>query len=236
MGQNFQQHMNAGFQSFGQHIQNTMYQPMMTQLQNVHESFHLDIATLDSRFDDLSSSEQYEQLVERQQQLQQSFNTFNTTFTGFSDHFYSVYPAPVPPPKFYPHQPFYPPPPPPPLMWLMDLFGNWCQRGREIMEEWFRGSSYVYSLHWTMFNLCLNLMCWTSCIACLVSACMNLCVWTSTWLIICDELCWLAKLSIFRLFEFMWFWGCVNNVKLKFYIYISCVPRFPLVGETPLKF
>ena len=108
--------MNAEFQSFGQHIQNNMYHPMMIQLQNVQESLHLDIAALDSRFDDLPSSEQYEQLVERQQQLQQSFNTFNTTFTGFSDHFYLVYPAPVPPPEFYPHQPFYPPPPPPPPM------------------------------------------------------------------------------------------------------------------------
>ena len=116
MSQNFQQHMNAGFQSFGQHIQNTMYQPMMTQLQNVHESLHLDIAALDSHFDDLPSSEQYEQLVERQQQLQQSLNTFNTTFTGFFDHFYSVYPAPVPPPEFHPHQPFYSPPLPPPPM------------------------------------------------------------------------------------------------------------------------
>ena len=89
---------------------------MMIQLQNVQEILHLDIAALDSRFDDLPSSEQYEQLVERQQQLQQSFNTFKTTFTGFSNNFYSVYPAPVPPSQFYLHQPFYPPPPPPPLM------------------------------------------------------------------------------------------------------------------------
>ena len=186
--------MNAWFQSFGQHIQNNMYQPMMTQLQNVQENLHSDITALDSRFDDLPSSEQYEQLVERQQQLQQSFNTFNTTFTGFSDHFYSVYPAPVPPPEFYPHQPFYPPPPPPPLMWLMDLFGNWCQRGREIMEEWFWRSSYVYSLHWTMFNLCLNLMCCTSCIACLFRlhelVCLNLNLAYNMWwtMLACETL------------------------------------------------
>ena len=93
-----------------------MYQPMMTQLQNVQENLHSDITALDSRFDDLPSSEQYEQLVERQQQLQQSLNTFNTTFMGFFDHFYSVYPALVPPPEFHPHQPFYSPPLPPPPM------------------------------------------------------------------------------------------------------------------------
>ena len=70
MGQKFQQHMIAKFQSFGQHILNNMYQPMMTQLQNVQENLHSDITALDSHFDDLPSSEQYEQLVERQQQLQ----------------------------------------------------------------------------------------------------------------------------------------------------------------------
>ena len=59
--------MIAKFQSFGQHIQNNMYQPMMIQLQNVQESLHSDIAASDTRFDDLPSSEQYEQLVQRQQ-------------------------------------------------------------------------------------------------------------------------------------------------------------------------
>ena len=99
-----------------QHISQTMYQPMMTQLRGVQESLHSDIAALDTRFDDMPSSEQFEQLEERQQQLEHKFDTFSTAFTGFSDHFYSVFPAPVPPPEFYPHQPFYPPPPPPPPM------------------------------------------------------------------------------------------------------------------------
>ena len=90
-----------------------MYQPLMTQMRSVQENLHSDIAALDTRFDDLPSSDQFEQLEARQQQLQQSLNTFSSTFTGFFDHFYSVYPAPVPPPEFYPHQPFYPPSPPP---------------------------------------------------------------------------------------------------------------------------
>ena len=114
--QNMQQQMSAEFRSFGQHIHNTMYHPIMTQMRSVQEGLHSDIAVLDTRFDDLPSSDQFEQLEARQQQLQQSLNTFSSTFTSFSDHFYSVNPAPVPPPEFYPHQPFYPPPPPPSSM------------------------------------------------------------------------------------------------------------------------
>ena len=93
-----------------------MFQPMMAQMQGFHESLHSDIAALDSHFEDLPSSEQFEQLEQRQEQLEQRFDAFSTAFTGFTDHFYSVFPAPVPPPEFYPHQPFYPPPPPPPPM------------------------------------------------------------------------------------------------------------------------
>ena len=88
----------------------------MAQMQGFQESLHSDIAALNSRFEDLPSSEQFEQLEQRQEQLEQRFDTFSTAFTGFSDHFYSVFPAPVPPLEFYPHQPFYPPPPPPPAV------------------------------------------------------------------------------------------------------------------------
>ena len=104
-----QNQMNLGFQHMQEHISQTMYQPMMTQLRGVQESLHSGIAALDSRFEDMPSSEQV-------QQLEQRFDTFSAVFTGFSDHFYSVFPAPVPPPEFYPHQPFYPLPPPPPPM------------------------------------------------------------------------------------------------------------------------
>jgi len=90
-----------------------MFQPMMAQMQGVQQSLHLEIAALNSRFEDLLSFEQFEQLEQRQQHLEQCFDTFSTTFTGFSDHFYSVFPTPVPPPEFYPQQPLYPPPPPP---------------------------------------------------------------------------------------------------------------------------
>ena len=115
-----QNQMNLGFQNMQlqmtQHFNETMFQPMMTQMRGVQESLHSDIAALDSRFEDMPSSKQFQQLEARQQQLEQPFDTFSTTVTGFSDHFYSVFPAPVPPPEFYPHQPFYQPLPPPPPM------------------------------------------------------------------------------------------------------------------------
>jgi hypothetical protein len=107
-----QNQMDLNFQN----MQQQMFQPMMAQMQGVQENLYSDIAALDARFEDLPSSEQFEQLEHRQQDLEQRFDTFSTAFTGFSDHFYSVFPAPVPPPEFYPHQPFYPPPPPPPPM------------------------------------------------------------------------------------------------------------------------
>ena len=94
-------------------MQQQLFQPMMAQMQGVQQSLHSDIAAFDSRFKDLPSFEQFEQLEQRQQHLEQSFDTFSIAFTGFSDHFYSVFPAPVPPPEFYPYQLFYPPPPPP---------------------------------------------------------------------------------------------------------------------------
>ena len=112
-----QNQINLGFQN--KQVQmtlqfiETIFQPMMAQMQGVQESLHSDIEALDSRFEDMPSSEQFQQLEQRQQQLEQRFDTFSTVFTGFSDHFYSVFPAPVPPPEFYPHQPFYLPPPPP---------------------------------------------------------------------------------------------------------------------------
>jgi len=77
--------LNTGFQAFEQHIHETVYHPIMTQRRSIQESFHSDIAALDARFNDLPSSEQYEQLLESRQQLQQSFSTFNTTFHGLHE-------------------------------------------------------------------------------------------------------------------------------------------------------
>ncbi|CAN6373584.1 unnamed protein product [Urochloa humidicola] len=98
--------MTLGFQN----MQQQFFQPMMTQMQGVQESLHSDIAALDSRFEEMPSSVQFEQLEQRQQQLEQRFDMFSTAFTGFSDHFYSVFSALLSPPEFYPS------PPPPPLM------------------------------------------------------------------------------------------------------------------------
>ena len=53
-----QNQMNLGFQN----MQQQMFQPMMAQMQGVQESLHSDIAALDSCFEDMPSSEQFEQL------------------------------------------------------------------------------------------------------------------------------------------------------------------------------
>ena len=58
-----QNQMNLNFQN----MQQQMFQPMMAQMQGVQQSLHSDIAALDSRFEDLPSSEQFEQLEQRQQ-------------------------------------------------------------------------------------------------------------------------------------------------------------------------
>ncbi|CAO2176690.1 unnamed protein product [Urochloa humidicola] len=106
MQQGFQGQLSAGFESFGQHLHSTMYEPIMMSLQNVEKSIHTQIDALNDRFKDLSTSQQYQQLVDRQQRLETDFGTFSTAFTGFTDHFYSLYPAPA-------QQPYHPPLPPP---------------------------------------------------------------------------------------------------------------------------
>ena len=113
MQQNVQQQIDSSLQAFGQQIHSTMYQPLMNRLENVSTSLHSDIEALDARFQDLTTSEQYGQLVHRQEQLENNFNTLNTAFSGFSEHFYHMYPAPAPPPGGYPYPPLYPPPPRP---------------------------------------------------------------------------------------------------------------------------
>jgi len=105
MQHGFQQQLDARFTSFGQHIHDTMYQPMMNRLEHVNTSLHADIDALNDRFDDLTTTDEYHELAHQQQQLQ-------TYFCSFTDHFHSYFPAPTPPPQFYPHQPYYPQPPP----------------------------------------------------------------------------------------------------------------------------
>ena len=66
-----QSQMNLGFrnmqQQMTQHFHESMFQPMMSQMQGVQESLHSDIAALDSRFEDMPSSEQFQQLEQRHQ-------------------------------------------------------------------------------------------------------------------------------------------------------------------------
>ena len=61
-----QNQMNLEFQNMQvqmtQHFNETMFQPLMSQMRGVQESLHSDIAALDSRFEDMPSSEQVQQL------------------------------------------------------------------------------------------------------------------------------------------------------------------------------
>jgi hypothetical protein len=109
MQQQFQGYVDTGFQTFGQHVHNNMYQPIMTRLENVGTTLQSDMEALNDRFNSLSTSDQFQQLADSQEQLQTEFRDFTTTFSSFSDHFHSYYPAPAPPPPFQPYPPFYPP-------------------------------------------------------------------------------------------------------------------------------
>ena len=75
-----QNQMNLNFQNLLQQ----MFQPMMAQMQGVQQSLYSDIAALVSRFEDLPSSEQFEQLEQRQQHLEhQPSPGFLTTSTQY---------------------------------------------------------------------------------------------------------------------------------------------------------
>ena len=54
-----QNQMNLGFQNMQMQMTQQFFQPMMTQMQGVQESLHSDIAALDSRFEDMPTSEQF---------------------------------------------------------------------------------------------------------------------------------------------------------------------------------
>jgi hypothetical protein len=159
-----------------------------------------------------------------------------------------VYPAPVPPPVFYPHQPFYPPPLPPPPM---DDWFSWQLMPKGEKSSGFgviyglRGSSWTswtYSLllllHYVAFGyFVLNSLCWTYCIACLSRlhelVCLNLNFACNMWWTI---LACKTPYPYDRFNVLVVLWGCVNDIELKSYIILyTCVPRFPLVGETPSK-
>ena len=68
--ENVNANMQGQFQAFGQHIHNTMYQPIMNSMQTMQQNLHGDMAALDSRFDYLPTSEQYQHLADSQAQLQ----------------------------------------------------------------------------------------------------------------------------------------------------------------------
>ena len=80
----------------------------MNRMDTLSNSLLNDVAALQDRFDGLSTHEDHQELMNRQEHLQQDFEAFR-------GHFYTYFPAPPPPPEFHPQQPYYPPPPPPEL-------------------------------------------------------------------------------------------------------------------------
>jgi hypothetical protein len=55
------------------------------------------------------SSSSYSDIEARQQRIEEDIHNINASLTGFSDHFYSIFLAPTPPPSFYPFHPYFPP-------------------------------------------------------------------------------------------------------------------------------
>lgn len=84
------------FTPYFEAMQQGLQQQMMTQFQGFQQEYRTDMATLTAQFDGLSTS--YQQVVDRQTQLEGHLASLSTAFTDFSDHFYSIYPRPPPPP------------------------------------------------------------------------------------------------------------------------------------------
>jgi len=151
-------------QQMTQHFQEHMFQPLMTQMQGVQESLHSDIVALDSRFEDMPSSEQFGQLEARQQQLEQRFDTFSvasrdsqTTSTRsfrLQCRLHSSTRISRSTHRHLLHR-----------RWI-DLLGNWCQRGRWTLECLDLGGAD--GLHWRSFAFA------STCYSCFI--CVELCV------------------------------------------------------------
>jgi hypothetical protein len=56
MEQNFYGYVDNRLNIFGQHIHDTMYNPIMTRLEHVHTGLHTDIEALDAWFNDMNMS------------------------------------------------------------------------------------------------------------------------------------------------------------------------------------
>jgi hypothetical protein len=86
MEQNFYGYVDNRLNTFGQHIHDTMYNPIMTRLEQVHTGLHIDIEALDARFGDMNvsgshsgphggSSSSYSDTEARSSALKKTFTT-----------------------------------------------------------------------------------------------------------------------------------------------------------------
>jgi hypothetical protein len=86
--------LNSEVSEFCSHIQETIHDPLMTRMNNMHQSFQDNMEALSSKFDNLSTNEGIQDIRQRQQQLHNDFGQFSSLFDTFSTHYYSMYPPP----------------------------------------------------------------------------------------------------------------------------------------------
>jgi uncharacterized membrane-anchored protein YhcB (DUF1043 family) len=88
--------VHSQFTDLRSHIQTTIHDPIMSQMNNMKQSFQDNMGALSSQFESLSTSDIIHSLDERQQQLQNDFSQFTSIFDSFSSHYYSMYLRPSP--------------------------------------------------------------------------------------------------------------------------------------------
>jgi paraquat-inducible protein B len=66
MQHDFQQQINTSLNSFGHHVYNTMHEPMIKRLDDMQTDLQNDLSTLNDRFSQMSTSEQYQQIYDQQ--------------------------------------------------------------------------------------------------------------------------------------------------------------------------
>jgi hypothetical protein len=88
--------VHSQFADLCTHIQDNVHDPIMSQMNNIQQSFQDNMGAVSSQFETLSTSDSIHSPDERQQQLQNDFSQFTSIFDSFSSHYYSMYLRPPP--------------------------------------------------------------------------------------------------------------------------------------------
>jgi uncharacterized membrane-anchored protein YhcB (DUF1043 family) len=87
--------VHSQFTNLRSHIQSIIHDPILSRMNNMHQSFQDNMGALSNQFESLSTSDSIHSLDERQQQLQNDFSQFTSIFDSFSSDYYSMYPCPT---------------------------------------------------------------------------------------------------------------------------------------------